>query len=485
MRNQEPVKKIKWFSKCYIILLILNFFYSIFICLFIRIILLNLFYSRLKNKNEDNTYYNKLNLIFSIISIIFFSIHEIILIIKGKFFSLTIFIYVIRFIIHNILFIYEIVINVYLIITINFNYEQENDKKDHKKLLIFSYSLSLFFSVIIYILTIIDFIYAWKNKNKNKNIENILSSVLTEYHKLNDNNKTKQEIFYKMILKKSFYLNYNDFDINLLNLKCGICLDKFEKDNKILIIPCFHKFHFDCISKWLKNQKTCPLDNINLNKYLIDNEINNINYINLKENNLDFFHKNNINNEISEKLHINNDIFLNEEINNNENFLNLLCQSSKYFSIHFSDLEKICKICNKHIKESEIILILPCLHIYHKICVNNQLKLNNKPCVECDLNIDYILLLLKNNYKKININKKIPNKISYEEIIKYCKINKFNEIQYNNDVYCLICLNKYKNEDNIIITSCKHICHEKCFKRYIFFYNKCFQCNFDFSELIK
>ena len=160
MRNQESVKKIKWFSKCYIILLILNFFYSIFICLFIRIILLNLFYSRLKNKNEDNTYYNKLNLIFSIISIIFFSIHEIILIIKGKFFSLTIFIYVIRFILHNILFIYEIVINVYLIITINFNYEQENDKKDHKKLLIFSCSLSLFFSVIIYIITIIDFIYA-------------------------------------------------------------------------------------------------------------------------------------------------------------------------------------------------------------------------------------------------------------------------------------------------------------------------------------
>ena len=265
-----------------------------------------------------------------------------------------------------------------------------------------------------------------------------------------------------------------------------------------------HKFKFegfiispeekDQESKMLFNKyisQKIPVKAYKLKAYVefIENEINidndgepvNINHTNNVNNNIN----NEINNEISEKLHINNNILSNEEINNNENFLNLLCQSSKYFSIHFSDLEKICKICNKHIKESEIILILPCLHIYHKICVNNQLKINKKPCVECDLNIDYILLLLKNNYKKININKKIPNKISYEEIIKYCKINKFNEIQYNNDGYCLICLNKYKNEDNIIITSCKHICHEKCFKRYVFFYNNCFQCNFDFSELIK
>ena len=486
MRNNETMKKIKWFSKFYIILLILNFFYLIFICVFIRIILLNIFYSKLKKKNEDNIHFNKLNLIFSIISIFFFTIHDIILIIEKKFFLLTILIYIIRFIYHNILFIYEIAINAFLLISIKFNYNQENDKKDHKMLLLFSSSISLFFSVIIYIITIFDFVYAWKNKNINKKFENILSTVLTEYNKLNDNKKTEQEKFYKMILKKSFFLNYDDNNLNLLNLKCGICLEIFKNDDKILIIPCFHKFHFDCISKWLKIKKTCPLDNIKLNKYLNNNDINNVNFINLKENDMNFFQENiiikDINNNESDKLNLNNDIILNEKYNN-DNFLDLLCVSSKYYSIHFSELEKYCKICNKYLKESEVILILPCLHIYHKICVNNQLKINNKPCIECDINIDNILLLLKNNYKKININQKNSN-ISYQEIIKFCKIDKFNEIQYKNEFYCLICLNKYKNEDNIVITSCHHICHENCFKRYVFFYNNCFQCNFDFKELI-
>ena len=43
---------------------------------------------------------------------------------------------------------------------------------------------------------------------------------------------------------------------------------KFENNDNILILPCFHIFHFNCIIKWLKNKKTCPLDNQNLEKYL-------------------------------------------------------------------------------------------------------------------------------------------------------------------------------------------------------------------------
>ena len=40
--------------------------------------------------------------------------------------------------------------------------------------------------------------------------------------------------------------------------KCIICQYEFEKGEKIVVLPCKHCFHSDCIEEWLKNQKTCP-----------------------------------------------------------------------------------------------------------------------------------------------------------------------------------------------------------------------------------
>lgn len=39
---------------------------------------------------------------------------------------------------------------------------------------------------------------------------------------------------------------------------CSICLDQFEEGTKIIILPCKHAFHPDCLSPWLKIHSECP-----------------------------------------------------------------------------------------------------------------------------------------------------------------------------------------------------------------------------------
>ena len=39
--------------------------------------------------------------------------------------------------------------------------------------------------------------------------------------------------------------------------KCLICLEEFQNNQKTIILPCIHIFHYECINKWMKN--FCPL----------------------------------------------------------------------------------------------------------------------------------------------------------------------------------------------------------------------------------
>ena len=41
--------------------------------------------------------------------------------------------------------------------------------------------------------------------------------------------------------------------------KCLICLENFKKGDNIIILPCIHIFHSDCIKNWMKKQLLCPI----------------------------------------------------------------------------------------------------------------------------------------------------------------------------------------------------------------------------------
>ena len=46
--------------------------------------------------------------------------------------------------------------------------------------------------------------------------------------------------------------------------ECSICLEDFILGDKIIYLPCFHYFHSECIEKWAKKSKKCPLCNIEI-----------------------------------------------------------------------------------------------------------------------------------------------------------------------------------------------------------------------------
>ena len=59
----------------------------------------------------------------------------------------------------------------------------------------------------------------------------------------------------------------NEEDILKLNedaKRCVICLEDYIGGDAIMRLPCFHFFHKDCISIWLKKNAKCPFCNLNI-----------------------------------------------------------------------------------------------------------------------------------------------------------------------------------------------------------------------------
>ena len=53
-------------------------------------------------------------------------------------------------------------------------------------------------------------------------------------------------------------------DSLLLSKECVICLEKYEKKDKITTLECNHLFHHKCIVNWTIQNKSCPLCRNNL-----------------------------------------------------------------------------------------------------------------------------------------------------------------------------------------------------------------------------
>jgi hypothetical protein len=43
------------------------------------------------------------------------------------------------------------------------------------------------------------------------------------------------------------------------HLSCRVCLCEYEEGDELRTLPCFHKYHRDCIDRWIVRDKKCPI----------------------------------------------------------------------------------------------------------------------------------------------------------------------------------------------------------------------------------
>ncbi|KAL4151608.1 hypothetical protein PRNP1_008550 [Phytophthora ramorum] len=43
------------------------------------------------------------------------------------------------------------------------------------------------------------------------------------------------------------------------NASCAVCLSTFQLDGRVRMMPCFHRFHPECIDPWLQEKASCPV----------------------------------------------------------------------------------------------------------------------------------------------------------------------------------------------------------------------------------
>ncbi|KAF4381549.1 RING-H2 finger protein ATL52 isoform X2 [Cannabis sativa] len=54
-------------------------------------------------------------------------------------------------------------------------------------------------------------------------------------------------------------VNPKDIDTDEDGKRCAICLDDFERGQEVMLTPCKHMFHEDCIVPWAKSNGQCPV----------------------------------------------------------------------------------------------------------------------------------------------------------------------------------------------------------------------------------
>lgn len=69
--------------------------------------------------------------------------------------------------------------------------------------------------------------------------------------RLIEERKRKREHIVDTILKENACQTYSDATIKFEQNNCVICLEDFDKLDKVIVLPeCFHVFHNSCVTEW-------------------------------------------------------------------------------------------------------------------------------------------------------------------------------------------------------------------------------------------
>lgn len=53
-------------------------------------------------------------------------------------------------------------------------------------------------------------------------------------------------------------MKYNSM-LNSEDKLCSICMCDYDEGEELLMLDCSHRYHIECISKWLEKKTTCPI----------------------------------------------------------------------------------------------------------------------------------------------------------------------------------------------------------------------------------
>ncbi|KAK7110225.1 hypothetical protein V1264_014139 [Littorina saxatilis] len=54
-------------------------------------------------------------------------------------------------------------------------------------------------------------------------------------------------------------LSFSPHSKKMKNDVCPVCLEEFQRSEKLAVCPCRHGFHTKCLQQWLDQHNTCPM----------------------------------------------------------------------------------------------------------------------------------------------------------------------------------------------------------------------------------
>mmetsp|Transcript_77060 Transcript_77060/g.152695 ORF Transcript_77060/g.152695 Transcript_77060/m.152695 type:complete len:394 (-) Transcript_77060:47-1228(-) len=54
------------------------------------------------------------------------------------------------------------------------------------------------------------------------------------------------------------------YKASLVQEECSICFETFAEGDRLRLLPCLHKYHADCVERWLVQKHTCPVCKLSL-----------------------------------------------------------------------------------------------------------------------------------------------------------------------------------------------------------------------------
>ena len=198
--------------------------------------------------------------------------------------------------------------------TLNLKYDNSIDSYNKIMIVVVLIFCLLTLSLIILIILIT---FPKNQENNNNNSNNNIHQIVNEeeYNKLIKNKKSLEKILraikYKDIKHDSLYNNV-----------CTICFDTFIEEDEILVLPCNHVFHSDCIKKWLEailEDPICPNCKLSIINYSNNNQILPNNHNENENNNNNDNNNNNNNDNLNTNENENNNNNNNDNNNNNNN----------------------------------------------------------------------------------------------------------------------------------------------------------------------